>query len=80
MGRQGSLVYERAFTEGYLSSMEAQFEMDTKVIESVMIAMGQEPLTKEQKRECWKRMEARREACIGCPVYSLAVWDHQEVG
>ena len=81
MGAQGGMKVkeERAFTEGYLASMEAQFDMDSKIIESVMVATGGRLPTDEERSKARECMEVRRRACLRCPEYDLAVWEDREV-
>jgi hypothetical protein len=72
---------------GLIESWQLQADMDFKIIDGMMVALGQ-GMTYEQAHSYWEIIEKRREeyiadpekawAVLRCPVWALAVIEETE--
>lgn len=65
--------YQRAFDPERLAGDEMAFDMDSGIIKSMMIIMGQE-IPSDFNQKARKDFDLRMEACMSCPEFVLAVW------
>lgn len=70
---------EKAFSPSYLAGVHIGFYDDAKIFESISVALGNEPITMDNKNKLTDSMERRMRACEVCPIHVLAVWDEEVV-
>jgi hypothetical protein len=70
---------EKAFSPSYLASVHIGFYEDAKIFEGILVSLGNEPLSMDDKNKMSDSMERRMRACEVCPIHILAVWDEEEI-
>lgn len=69
---------EKAFSPTYLAGIHIGFYEDAKIFDGVLAALGNEPMSMDDKNKITDSMERRMRACEVCPIHILAVWDEEE--